>query len=251
MELAKYVSKNDALIMLEIANASLLCKTEKGYRKLIARLNELIFFDHSISALIDMHNISCENMNACSINSGYPVEYLETYTNRKYQLIDPLYKSFLKTYDVQNIHELKNQNNDISINSVVRLCNDFGITNSYLYGIFSSNNTTFTVFTISGKQIKNKQRTKAIIKYLMPFLSRALKTLVPVSAAQDVPIITSSELEILKWLKEGKSSWEISNILGKSERVINFHTGNIINKLNANNRTHAVAIALEHNLIEI
>jgi DNA-binding CsgD family transcriptional regulator len=57
--------------------------------------------------------------------------------------------------------------------------------------------------------------------------------------------ISKREKEILKWLKKGKSSWEISVILNISERTVNFHVGNIMQKLNAVSRTHAVAIYIE------
>ena len=50
---------------------------------------------------------------------------------------------------------------------------------------------------------------------------------------------------------EGKSSWEISMIFGKSESVVNFHIKNIIRKLNAMNRTHAVSIAMGSGLIDL
>jgi hypothetical protein len=43
MDLGKWLSKNDTLIMLDITNECLFCKTERDYQKLIAKLNELIF----------------------------------------------------------------------------------------------------------------------------------------------------------------------------------------------------------------
>jgi DNA-binding CsgD family transcriptional regulator len=55
----------------------------------------------------------------------------------------------------------------------------------------------------------------------------------------------------LNWLKEGKTSWEISVILNKSERVVNFHINNVLKKLNAMNRTHAVVMAIKNNLIDL
>jgi DNA-binding CsgD family transcriptional regulator len=58
------------------------------------------------------------------------------------------------------------------------------------------------------------------------------------------------EKEVLIWLKEGKSSWDISRILCVSERTVNFHIENIMRKLDAANRTHAVAIALKQRLID-
>ncbi|MGO9499757.1 MAG: helix-turn-helix domain-containing protein [Solirubrobacteraceae bacterium] len=63
-------------------------------------------------------------------------------------------------------------------------------------------------------------------------------------------LISSREKEVLGWLKQGKSSWEISVILNISERTVNFHIYNIMQKLEAVNRPHAVAVAASLGLIE-
>ena len=65
----------------------------------------------------------------------------------------------------------------------------------------------------------------------------------------DVPRLSNRELEVLKWIKEGKTSYETSVILSISERTVNFHVGNIIRKLDVINRIQAVAKALEKGLI--
>jgi DNA-binding CsgD family transcriptional regulator len=62
--------------------------------------------------------------------------------------------------------------------------------------------------------------------------------------------LTPRELEILKWLSDGKSNWDISVILKRSQRVIKWHAQNFMEKLGAQNRTHAVAIALRRGLFE-
>ncbi|GBE03501.1 MAG TPA: response regulator [Nitrospirae bacterium] len=61
--------------------------------------------------------------------------------------------------------------------------------------------------------------------------------------------LSMREKEVLKWLKIGKSSWDISIILGISERTVNFHVTNIMSKLDAMTRTQAVAISIEKGLI--
>lgn len=62
--------------------------------------------------------------------------------------------------------------------------------------------------------------------------------------------LSQREKEILFWLAEGKSNWDVSVILGISERTIRFHIKNVMKKLNAVNRTHAVAIAICEKLID-
>jgi len=239
------------MIILEIINGCLLCNSEDDYRKLIEEFKDLIFFDYSISALVDLQEISCEKMRSCSINSNYPDEFLETYTANKYQLIDPLYRYFLITNATQNLRDLINIDRHLTKNSAVRLSLDLNFGNTFLYGICSPYIEQFTVFTITGEQIKNETRTNKIIECIVPYLSIALKHLISIQKNKPLKQITTKELEILKWLKEGKTSWETASILNKSERVVKFHIDNILKKLNAMNRTQAIAIALENNLLSM
>lgn len=60
--------------------------------------------------------------------------------------------------------------------------------------------------------------------------------------------LSDREIEVLRWLKEGKSNWEISMILKISERTVKFHVKNICTKLDVINRTHAVVVAMERGI---
>jgi LuxR family quorum sensing-dependent transcriptional regulator len=64
-------------------------------------------------------------------------------------------------------------------------------------------------------------------------------------------ILTQREREVLLWSAQGKSSWEISVILGVSERTINWFIANASRKLDAVNRTQAVVNAIRSGEIEI
>jgi len=57
-------------------------------------------------------------------------------------------------------------------------------------------------------------------------------------------LLTGREREVLRWVAGGKTSWEISVILRISERTVKFHLVEASRKLNAVNRTSAVAKAL-------
>lgn len=56
-------------------------------------------------------------------------------------------------------------------------------------------------------------------------------------------MLSVREQECLAWLAKGRSNGDIAIILDISERTVKFHVKNIMEKLNADNRTHAVAIA--------
>ena len=61
--------------------------------------------------------------------------------------------------------------------------------------------------------------------------------------------LSAREKEVLRWLCDGKSNWEIGRILGLSPYTVKNHVSNILKKLGANNRRHAVIKAIELGLI--
>lgn len=56
--------------------------------------------------------------------------------------------------------------------------------------------------------------------------------------------LTKREVEVLKWTADGKTSGEISDILGVSGNTVNFHIKNSIEKLQTSNKTAAVVRAV-------
>jgi LuxR family transcriptional regulator, maltose regulon positive regulatory protein len=68
-------------------------------------------------------------------------------------------------------------------------------------------------------------------------------------AHSDAPNLTPKEIEILNWVKEGKTTWEIARIQEISERTVKFHISNILSKLEVNSRFQAVAIAMKTGIL--
>ena len=56
--------------------------------------------------------------------------------------------------------------------------------------------------------------------------------------------LTPRETQILTYIADGNSNKQIANILQISEQTIKNHVSNILRKLNANDRAHAVALAI-------
>jgi len=63
--------------------------------------------------------------------------------------------------------------------------------------------------------------------------------------------LTPRELEVLKLIREGNKNKQIAHQLSISETTVNFHNKNIVDKLQAKDRTHAVTIALRRGLLQI
>lgn len=63
--------------------------------------------------------------------------------------------------------------------------------------------------------------------------------------------LTEREVEVLRLLAQGLPNKEIAARLVISERTAKFHVSSIMGKLGASNRTEAVSLAAQHNLIQL
>ena len=63
--------------------------------------------------------------------------------------------------------------------------------------------------------------------------------------------LTTRELEVLRLIRDGYRNKQIADQLTISENTVNFHIKNLMEKLRANDRTHAVTIALRRGLLQI
>src|SRR5580658_6640034 len=63
--------------------------------------------------------------------------------------------------------------------------------------------------------------------------------------------LSPREIEVLELIRDGNRNKQIADRLSISETTVNYHIKNIVEKLQANDRTHAVTIALRRGLIHI
>jgi DNA-binding NarL/FixJ family response regulator len=65
-----------------------------------------------------------------------------------------------------------------------------------------------------------------------------------------VDTLTEREMDVLRLIRDGCKNKEIAARLTISETTVNFHIKNLVGKLQANDRTHAVAIAIRRGILE-
>jgi DNA-binding NarL/FixJ family response regulator len=63
--------------------------------------------------------------------------------------------------------------------------------------------------------------------------------------------LTTRELEVLCLIRDGHRNKQIADALCIAETTVNFHVKNLVDKLAANDRTHAVTIAMRRGLLNL
>jgi len=94
---------------------------------------------------------------------------------------------------------------------------------------------------LTGKELSGKELTMTWLTQVAHLgMAQCLMTrMLPEGDVQ----LTERELAVLRWTGDGKTSEQISDILGISESTVNFHIRNAVNKLGAANKLAATVKA--------
>lgn len=113
-----------------------------------------------------------------------------------------------------------------------------------------------TLFVLCGWAERPAARHAYFLALLLPYLHMALLRLAaagpPALAPQEALArpLSARETEILRWVREGKSNFEVGCILGISALTVKNHLQRIYRALGVSNRTHALARCLALRLLE-
>lgn len=242
------LSKQDFVAMMEMINRSISFSNEEGLKSLVVKLGELMHFDFFTCAVAQMNKD--QSLKSYKIvNLSYPEEWLRLYNEQRFDRIDPIalenYSRFGLQYWADTYHRRLPPKRFISI------AEDFDLRNGYSHGVKNVKKNEGSIFSFSGRSIKKNNRTAAILDYVVPHLNEVLSRILNKERRYGAIRVSPREREILCWLREGKTSWDISKIVGISERTTNFHIYNIKEKLGVVNRTQLVAVAVQSGLIEL
>lgn len=118
-------------------------------------------------------------------------------------------------------------------------------THGICFGKFSARLRLGSMFLMSADHQFHHKTIETINHYLHQALLRCYFS----EKHNKTPKLSNRELEIMRWVKEGKTNWEISQILNISERTVKSHFTNIYRKYNVYNRTGALSHAVKYGLV--
>lgn len=131
---------------------------------------------------------------------------------------------------------------------------DFGLVEGVAFACGGCASPTRTVLSLASCDVRHFDRTMAIISGIGPHIHEAyarLRPLPPTRPARTGELALSArEREILCWTQDGKTYWEIGQIVGISQRTVKYHFERIKAKLDVVTASHAVAKAMRLGLLE-
>lgn len=189
------------------------------------------------------------------IVSGYPPQWREHYNQCGYIRLDPTLPHVARTVRPLRWEEITTTQSDNE--AVCRFMNearDFGLRSGITIPLRGAEGEVGMLSLTSELDFaKSRERfdralpsVHLLSTYIHEAACRVIKT-----GNYKLPAVELSrrERECLLWSAEGKTAWEISRILGISERTVVYHLQRCNQKLNASSRQQAVARAIARGIL--
>lgn len=179
------------------------------------------------------------------LNFDYPLEYFEPLRDAEGRLDSPLMKRWRETQEPQLFQS--GRDDHAYPDEWVRLFNKYDLRNTIAHGVLDVGGVFSSFFIFSRMPLEIGPHHAFILKLLTPHLHFALaRVLATVEEYQGIlgdrkKVLSERQREILHWLHEGKTNWEIAKILNLSELNVKYHIDQIFLKLEVRSRAQAVA----------
>lgn len=112
-------------------------------------------------------------------------------------------------------------------------------------------------FCFSRVEMPLGSRVEYLLQLLVPFLHTTLSRVISneepdagIDGVQNVPSVTAREVQVLNYIKLGKTNQQIAEELALSPLTVKNHVQRILRKLNASNRSHAVTLAINFGVLK-
>jgi len=184
------------------------------------------------------------------VNIGFPDDYLKQVVDKHNLLESPVAKRWAETLEPILI----TKENIPKAWPLIwqQLFIEHKIKNIIAHGLVDTNGKLTSYFSFSCFDDTPGDEELHLVKLLVPHFHVAISNaLQPDTKSNQVNILSKRETEIIKCVFEGKTNSGIGERLNISSFTVKNHIKNILDKLEAENRTHAAAKAVHLGIIEI
>lgn len=182
--------------------------------------------------------------------SGWCDEWSDRYFGHNYVRIDPVARNCYRTSNPfmwsQAVYD---RVNDRLAHKVMTEAADFGMKEGMCVPIATVDGLTGCV-SMAGESPELPENASYMVHLLAIYAHGRLRYL-DRESRPSFTRLSAREKEVLTWAAHGKTNQDIAEIMGISERTVLHHFQRIARKLSTVNRTHTVAQACLHNLIQV
>lgn len=242
-------SKQELQDFLEILHYALEAETEQDVTKVLLKVKRIIPFEHVIATLLQVGSSTGAQQFSKVINISYPADWVDAYARHRYYEVDPVLNAHLKSFSTQVWEDAFKAAESRREKEFIEHARSYGLVDGVTTGSLDAGRGFATLFSFAGGISGEGGRYAAVLEYLVHHLHHTLVKNVMAPTLNRVSRLSPRELSVLNWMRLGKTNWEISQIIGVTERTVRFHVESIFNKLDVTSRAQAVGLAVENGLL--
>lgn len=244
-------SRNDLLKLLELAQFCIQASSDPAEVEQVVELARGVIPFSSMVICLDNAATLELKVTRQLLNYGYSPEWVELYFRHSYQLQDPILQQAQRAAGAFSWAQGYRQC-DAASGEFLRVSHEFVGSNGLACSVVGRADSSTTLISMALPENEDADEYVDALAYLAPHVHEIFNRRGVLNRSSLMaPDISAREQEVLHWAKEGKSTWDISNILSISERTVKFHFGNIFRKLDVLNRSQAIAKAIHYGVIAV
>jgi DNA-binding CsgD family transcriptional regulator len=189
-----------------------------------------------------------ESIRDAALIHSTPDGWNERYVARDYVLRDPMVTEMFRTYEPYSWSDVL-ERRDLSKleRTIVSEASEFAMNVGFVVPIFGNGGYAGMV-SVTGEHSEVSEAIRASLQLASIYVHNRLLSLRRKFDGQRVRL-TGRERECLRWVAAGKSDWDIGEILGISQKTVNFHIESAKNKLDVATRVQAVVTGIRMGLL--
>jgi len=230
--------------LLELFNA----QSATEWRTTLLDIGQELGFEHALFGIVPNRATPLES---AFLVSNYPEQWRATYDAQRLHAVDPTVGHCLSSAMPVIWEPTTFHGNDQ--NEFYEQACSYGLRSGITLPIHGSQGEFGLMsFVASGRHhAANGDALEALssLSLLRDYAVESSRKFAQTGHKQQGVQLTGKELECLQWVAAGKSSWEVSRILGRSEATINFHMANIMRKFDVQTRQQAVVKAIKQGVV--
>lgn len=204
---------------------------------------------HAMAGTIPRKGTPARQQHGHILVNTFPEEWGRRYLTRGYAFHDPTVRHLVDSTSPFAWSELGERfRDDAGARRVMAEAGEFRLRDGITVPLMTLDGD-MAGFSLSGERLGLNPGDRPMLHLIATYAFGHLLRLRGPAGATGAAKLAPREREALQWAAEGKTDWEIGEVMGISTHGVDFHLRSARTKLGTTNRTQAVAVALRRGLI--
>uniref|UniRef100_E6VQ14 Autoinducer-binding domain protein n=1 Tax=Rhodopseudomonas palustris (strain DX-1) TaxID=652103 RepID=E6VQ14_RHOPX len=201
-------------------------------------------FTKVVAGVVPSPQVSAEEQLSNVLMSRWPAAWSRRYSSKGYLTEDPTIQRVRSSIEAFEWSELSAVS--IAARNIMEEAADFGLNHGFTVPLHTLDGE-YAALSIAGDRCELPASFRGVVQLMATYaFAKAIGQKRAINAS---PRLTIREADVLHWIAEGKTDWEISQILGVSEHLVDKVARQLKDKFGAVNRVQMISCAMRLGVI--